>query len=217
MLNTMKVLYNLARLVRDPRRLDDVFEMASALSVPETVRPIVERLKQDPVLARAFADKHRLRPDLAALAALPPGTLGRVFADHMRENGLSLEAIPTLPGGDDHEFLRAHLYETHDVWHVVTGFATDFVSELGLQGFYLAQIPGPLPALLAATGFVRGALYDHSIIPTVTDDISRGYRMGKAARSLFGVRWDDLWAVPLVEVRRRFGLVVPEAPILRAA
>ena len=212
MLSNLKVLYNLARLVRDPRRLDDVFEMASALSVPETVGPIVERLKRDPVIARAFADRHRLRPDLAKLGELPPGTLGRVFADHMRDNGLSLDAIPTLPAADDHEFLRAHLYETHDVWHVVTGFATDFVAELGLQGFYLAQIPGPLPSLLAASGFVRGALYDHAIIPTVVDDLSRGYRMGKAARPFFGVRWDELWSVPLVDVRRRLGVVVDGAP-----
>jgi ubiquinone biosynthesis protein Coq4 len=128
-----------------------------------------------------------------------------------------LEAIPTLPGGDEHAFLRAHLYETHDVWHVVTGFATDFVAELGLQGFYLAQVPGPLPALLAATGFVRGAIYDRSIIPTVIDDLSRGYQMGKAARPLFGVRWDELWSVPLAEVRRRFGVLVDETPALRAA
>jgi ubiquinone biosynthesis protein Coq4 len=33
-------------------------------------------------------------------------------------------------------------YETHDIWHVVTGFHTDVAGELGLQAFYLAQFPG---------------------------------------------------------------------------
>ncbi len=204
---TMKVLYNLTRLVRDPRRLDDVFEMASALSVPETVGPIVDRLKKDPAIARAFADKHRLRPDLAALAELPPGTLGRVFADHMRANGLDPRSIPTLAASDDLEFVRAHLYETHDVWHAVTGFATDVAGELGLQAFYAAQAPGGLPLMLMAMGFLNTALYSMDDRERRLDAIARGWEMGRRAEPLFGVRWDRLWATPLDEVRRALGIV----------
>jgi ubiquinone biosynthesis protein Coq4 len=216
-LRTVKALYSLARLVADPTRLDDVFEMATALASPETMAPVVAELKTDPSVARAIARQHRVKFDLATLGQLPEGTLGRVFADHMAAANLDPAAIPTLPGGEPHEYVRAHLYETHDIWHVVTGFGTDFVGELGLQAFYLAQIPGPLPALLLAAGFLRNGLYDRALSAPLSEAITRGYAMGKAARPLFGVRWDELWETPMDEVRRELALAVAGAPAMPLA
>jgi ubiquinone biosynthesis protein Coq4 len=120
----------------------------------------------------------------------------------MRANGLDPKAIPTLPAGDDLAFLRAHLYETHDVWHVVSGFSTDVAGELGLQAFYAAQTPGGLPLALLAMGCLNTALYDMADREPRMTAIARGWEMGRSARPLFGVRWEALWAVPLDEVRR---------------
>jgi ubiquinone biosynthesis protein Coq4 len=39
------------------------------------------------------------------------------------------------------------------------------------------------------------------------DAIARGWDMGRRARPLFGTRWDQLWATPIDEVRRSFGVV----------
>ncbi|NVL83997.1 Coq4 family protein, partial [Escherichia coli] len=91
-------------------------------------------------------------------------------------------------------FLRAHLYETHDVWHVVTGFGTDWRAEIGLQAFYLAQIPGPLSAALLGVGCLRLAAYDMKSRDGVMDAVVRGWTMGKRARAFFGVRWNHLWS-----------------------
>lgn len=205
-LSAVRALYRLARLVRDPNRLNEVFEMADALGTPDALAPIVDELAKDPFAARALEERHRIRIDLAELRRLPEGTLGRAFAKHMDAAGLDPSALPTLPSTDRFLFFRAHLYETHDVWHVVTGFGVDYVGELGLQGFYLAQIPGALPALLVATGFVRGALYDHGVIRPFMEELVRGWRMGARAKTLFGVHWDELWATPLAEVRARLGI-----------
>jgi ubiquinone biosynthesis protein Coq4 len=50
------------------------------------------------------------------------------------------------------------------------------------------------------------------------DAVVYGWTMGKRARALFGVRWNDLWSVPLSEVRARLGVVVDEPDsITRAA
>ena len=38
------------------------------------------------------------------------------------------------------------------------------------------------------------------------DAIVRGYRLGQRAQPFFGVRWDELWARPLAEVRRELGV-----------
>ena len=36
-------------------------------------------------------------------------------------------------------FVSHRLHETHDIIHVLTGFGTDLVGEMGLQAFALAQ------------------------------------------------------------------------------
>ena len=205
-LRALKAFYSLARLVKDPNRLGEVFEMSDALATPDVIQPMVDRLAEDAVVARAFEERHRIRIDLAELRALPEGTLGRAFAEHMIAAKLDPSALPTLASDDAIAFFRAHLYETHDVWHVVTGFGTDVVGELGLQAFYQAQIPGALPSLLLAVGMLRSAIFDQELTVPFMEALVRGWRMGRAARPLFGVRWDDLWSTPLCDVRNQLGI-----------
>lgn len=210
-LHAVKTLYALGVLVRDPNQLQKVFDVADAMASPKLLQPMIDTLSRDAEGARAFAEKPRLRIDLAELRALPEGTLGRAFAEHMIANGLDPAALPHLPSTDDYSFVRAHLYETHDVWHVVAGFETDWPSEIGLQAFYLAQIPGPLPAALIAVGALRLALYDMESRDGVMNAVARGWSLGKRARPFFGVRWNELWSTPLSEVRARLGVAQDEA------
>ena len=209
-----KALYSLVQLVRDPNRLGEVFEMADALAEPEMLRDLVAQIAAENVAVdRALAERHRFAIDLAALRQLPEGTLGRAFADHMIAAGLDPSALPDLPSPDRPSFFRAHLYESHDVWHTVTGFGVDRWGEIGLQAFYLAQIGGGLPSLLLAVGFLRVALYEVDQGRALMDGIVKGYEMGKNAKPLFGVHWDELWAVPLAEVRARLGVVAADQPV----
>ena len=205
-LRALKAFYSLARLVKDPNRLGEVFEMSDALATPDALRPMVDRLTEDPVVARSFEERHRIRIDLAELRQLPEGTFGRAFAEHMIAAKLDPAALPTLASDDANAFFRAHLYETHDIWHVVTGFGTDVVGELGLQAFYQAQIPGPLPSLLLAVGLLRSAIFDQALTVPFMEALVRGWRMGKASRPLFGVRWAAYWTTSLDDVRRELGI-----------
>jgi ubiquinone biosynthesis protein COQ4 len=107
---------------------------------------------------------------------------------------------------DELDFVRAHLYETHDVWHVVTGFATDVPGELGLQAFYFAQLPGKLPTAILAAAFVNTLIKHFEEREPRMQEIVRGYLLGRQARPLFGVRWDALWSAPLAEVRAQLQL-----------
>jgi ubiquinone biosynthesis protein COQ4 len=204
-----KSLWSFVDLVKHPEHLDRVFEISEALvkqriDVLEKMRDVFVR---DPVGAAALRDQHRLTIDLAALSKLPVGTFGRTFADHMRKNGLDPADIPTLEGGDDLAFLRAHLYETHDIWHAATGYDTDVAGELGLQAFYAAQAPGGLPLMLLAMGFLNTAIYAMSDRERRLDAITRGWEMGRRAKPLFGVRWDRLWEKPTDEVRASLGIM----------
>ena len=44
-----------------------------------------------------------------------------------------------IPEKDEVDQLLAHLFSTHDLWHVATGFGNDDVGEVGLGAFYLVR------------------------------------------------------------------------------
>jgi ubiquinone biosynthesis protein COQ4 len=196
------------RLTQDLSRLDDVFNLGDGLVDAETVRAMLERGRADATGAAALRERPHVHLDLKQLRALPTGTLGREYALMMDRNGLDPASIPTLPDDDEGKYLRSHLYETHDLWHVATGFGTDVAGELGLQAFYQAQLPGKLPAAILAAGFLNTLVYSFAQRDVRLREIARGWILGRRSRPLFGVRWDDYLALPLDEVRARLGLDV---------
>jgi ubiquinone biosynthesis protein Coq4 len=97
-----------------------------------------------------------------------------------------------------------HLYQTHDIWHVFTGWGNDLPGEFGLGGFYCAQLKSPtffgyMTALLVLNVVMRRANLDE-----VLEAFSVGYRSGKHAQPLWGQDWDALWEVPIEELHARF-------------
>ena len=196
------------RLTRDMSRLDEVFRLGDGLVDDETIRAASECVRAHETGRAALRDRPHVHLDLAKLRALPTGTLGREYALMMDRNRLDPASIPTLPDDDEGKYVRAHLYETHDLWHVVTGFATDVAGELGLQAFYQAQLPGKLPAAILASGFLNTLFYSFRERDARLREIARGWLLGRRSRPLFGVRWDDYFALPLDEVRARLGVDV---------
>lgn len=194
------------RLVKDPNRLDEVFTIFDKLR--DTNRTMLQEVaddaRQTPTGASALKELPRIgKIDPAQLVKLPPGTLGRAHAEFLLLRNLDPSALPMKEAHDEPSYVEAHLYETHDVWHTVTGFETDVAGELGLQAFYLAQMPGKLPTALLAVGFLNTLLYAFGDRFRRMDAIVQGYRLGRRAQRLFGVRWAELWTTPLSEVRRR--------------
>jgi ubiquinone biosynthesis protein Coq4 len=195
-------------LLRDPSRLDMVFVMDRAMP-PEEREALLARIRGHEVARAALRERPRVGVDVAALARLPEGTLGRALADFLRANALDPRSIPTLAADDDGAFADAHLYETHDIWHAVTGFDADVAGEVGLQAFYAAQLGGRLPTLLLGGGILQAALREPGDFARRMDALTRGWEMGKRARQLFGVRWDRLWGEPLARVRADLNVAAP--------
>jgi ubiquinone biosynthesis protein COQ4 len=202
------------RLIEDPSQLDVVFELGRSALHGSTLPP---ELARPEVLAyvRAPEPPRPLEVDLEALRNLPERTLGRAFADWLAAHGFEPGDLMKYDGkhnqGDSEVVrYRTHLQSTHDLWHVLTGFDTDIDGEVGLQAFYLAQLDTPLaPIVMSAAmlGILRKGLNATSLM----DAITSGWRMGKAARPLFGVDWASLWSTPLAEVRARFGVAPVDA------
>lgn len=199
-----RALVSALKLIGDPNKLDQVFEIADDLATPEVLDSILGDIAKTASGKRAIEDRHRVGSlDLHVLGALPEGTLGKAFATHMLKNNLDPSALPNRPSNDAREFLQAHLYETHDIWHVATGFDADVAGELGLQAFYLAQLPLRLAPMLLGGGFFNTMLFAWNDRDRRMQAIVRGWLLGRRAKALFGVDWKGLWAMPLSDVRRQ--------------
>jgi len=200
-----KALWAYGRIVRDPNRLADVFSLSDALTNPVIMERIAANIRARGAAA-ALAEKHRIVVNLVELDKLPEGTFGRTYSMFMRQNGLTPDAIPHLESLDEYSFIRAHLYETHDIWHAATGFKSNVAGELGLQGFYASQIDGALPAAILAAGLLNTALTMPADRAERFEEIGRGIAMGARAKLFFGVKWDKLWDRPLATVREELSI-----------
>jgi ubiquinone biosynthesis protein Coq4 len=207
---TLRAMNGFWQLSQDPSKLERVFEIADSSETTKIHEEVAAHVRRHPRGARALRECPRIGTiDLGELAKLPEGTLGRVFADHMIANGLDPKAIPVpyvAPG--DVRYVKAHLRETHDVWHVVTGFDTDVAGEIGLQAFYLAQLPSRLSAVLIAMAFVHLATKNIDVRETLMNEIMRGWAIGKRAEPFFGFEWAKHWTTPIADVRRMLGVDV---------
>lgn len=167
---------------------------------------VVDTLERDPRTAGAIRERRPFGPiDLEALEALPPGTLGHVFAAHCRAASLDPNLVH-VPPDDRVGWLLNHLYQTHDIWHVVTGWGNDLPGEVGLGAFYAAQLRSPtffgyMMALVILNVISRRADLDE-----VFAAFTAGFRAGRRADPVFGADWSALLPLAIDEVRERFGI-----------
>jgi ubiquinone biosynthesis protein COQ4 len=209
-----RALLAYTRVVRNTKRLDEVLQFINSFLAAQGNKtlPLLQTFRDTPEGARALRDRTRIgRLDLDELAKLPPGTLGHELASHMRKHGLDPAALPVQEAHSDEEYVLAHLHETHDVWHVVTGLGVDDEGEQAIQAFYLAQSPSRVAVAILSMGFANTLLYalDQYIIRT--NGIARAWFLGRRAQSLLGVDWKTLWSTPLAEVRARYDIDIDAA------
>jgi ubiquinone biosynthesis protein Coq4 len=55
-------------------------------------------------------------------------------------------------------------------------------------------------------GLLNTAIYAMGERERRLEAITRGWQMGKSARTLFGVRWEELWNRPIADVRKLLGI-----------
>jgi len=199
------------RLLALPGHLPSIFGLVGALNTPAQLAAMRAHLRTHPHAAAALDAPFHLDLDVDALAALPSGTLGRAFADFVRAEGIE-PAVLTDQALGERDWIPVHLYECHDIWHVVLGVGTDVCSEVHLLSFMLAQLRHTrMPPIALAVALLRAALSDPGFtVAQVQDAIVAGARQAEHAQLLFGVNWSELWERELHDVRAELGLVGAE-------
>lgn len=195
------VARSLAVLLRDPGRLDQVLVMAQTINLPALGRAL-GRLDEDGAGRALLAERPRIdreHVDFDALARLPDGTLGREYVRFLTDHGITPDVFREPPdvGDERAAYVMLRLRQTHDLWHVLTGYAPDVQGEILLQAFTFAQLRAPSALVLATLGTLRwmGRWKGH------LRALARAFRRGRQARFLATFRWEDHWATPVDDLR----------------
>jgi len=159
-------------------------------------------------------------PNLDSLEKCAPGTLGAAYWRFILENKLSeqlaagyrsmheqfkgAKKLERMPGVLQYKVLRG--YQTHDIHHVLTGYAPDPIGEISLQAFGLAQNNFPYAGMWMAVVTAHMTFINPDLIQPALDGISDGWRFGRAAKNIQLVRFEDEFDRPLQDIQAEFGL-----------
>jgi ubiquinone biosynthesis protein COQ4 len=180
--------------------LEAVGELSYGLLDTRAFALMAEHLKRDPACAKLIDDRY-IPPahDLDRLLTYPENSLGYIYAAAMKKSGFDPNLHAGMTAKSDAHYVEMRLSQTHDIWHILTGFSTSGIGEIGLQAFHLPQFPYPLATMLIANSLIASTLSDPTQLPALIASIGQGWRMGETAQALFGQKWEESWEKPLTQ------------------
>lgn len=209
------VVRTLALMIQEPtaERVLALEWHLTRLATPADVDKYLSAMRSCPATAKMM-DERWLPPaySLDDLERCAPGTLGHAYRGHMIENDLRPDFFEAIDPSDDFAYARLRMYQTHDLWHAVTGYPTTVLGEIGIIGFYLghferhmgdrAGAAAAFSAILAGTTVLHAALIRQDRITHTFRALVEGWTRGQAAEPFFAVHWEEQWDRPLVDLRR---------------
>jgi ubiquinone biosynthesis protein COQ4 len=177
--------------------LEPVWELSTSLVDSAAFQQAIATLKTTPEVAALLAERYVAPPhDLEALLHYPPESLGYQYATAMQRAGFQ-SFTPAIELDSDSRYVEYRWQQTHDIWHLVTGFDVSEIGEIGLQAFYLAQFQLPLASLLIANALIATTVWQPETLSPLLSAIAQGWQMGKTARPLIAQKWEAAWEKPL--------------------
>ena len=202
------------RLMANPEATQEVFVILRAMRGRSGIT-LFRRFRESAMGARILAEKRNLfatLSDNAALAALPPGSLGRNYHCFMASENLSPEGL-VAPSqayrddlvSDDVALFRDRMRDTHDLTHILTGYGRDPLGELCLLAFMYAHTGNLGMALIVLMGFskVESKAARKAVI--------EAWRHGRKARWFADMDWETMLPQQLDALRQRFHVIRPTA------
>ena len=206
-LSKLLIVQSFTSMLFGDNSLDTVGELTYGLLETPAYDRLAQYLNRDPACAVLIRDRY-IPPahDLDALLTLPPDSLGYIYAAQMKKTGFDPNLHAGMTAQSDAEYVELRLSQTHDLWHIITGFNTSVVGEIGLQAFHLPQFPYPLATMLIANSLISTTLKTPEMLPQLLEAIAQGFQMGRAAKPLFAQKWEEGWEKPLTQWRAELNI-----------
>jgi ubiquinone biosynthesis protein COQ4 len=196
----MLIFKSFFAMLAGDQSLQAVDELSNALLETPAFDLAAQHLKRDPACAELISDRY-IPPahDLDKLLTYPENSLGYIYATAMKESGFDPYLHVDMTAESDAKYVELRLSQTHDIWHVLTGFDTSAIGEIGLQAFHLPQFPYPLATMLIANSLMSSTLLAPEELPSLLEAIAQGWQMGQTANALFAQKWEEAWDKPLTQ------------------
>lgn len=211
-------------LIANPDDTVQVFKIIRALSGNSGERAF-QRFLASEHGSKILAEKRSLVStlnDRESLMAMPAGSFGRAYADFTAREEISpaglVDASEAVPAEDgpicpDRELFGKRLRDSHDLWHVLTGYGRDLVGEGGLLAFTYGQTRNRGIGFIVAVAYLKAG----RVLPEQRPVIRDGFRRSKKADWLPGADWEALLPLPLDEARAILRIEpVGEYPVFRS-
>lgn len=202
----------------------NAFEVLKRLRSSKPMQRCLTILERDEASRTLIERRELLTPyPQDELIQLPKGSLGRVFAEVCKAMEYDINFYPkpdyfcNLDTAAD--YVNYRVLATHDIQHIVTGFALNGAGETGVISLSVQQFAFPGFAFLDLVSLLRTWLTaekpyrdiedKHEKIGTARyklDCIIKGMAMGEEAKPLFPVDWHALMPKNLEEVRQELGI-----------
>jgi ubiquinone biosynthesis protein COQ4 len=201
-----KAVEGFIAFVGNPNQTEAVFDIADGLRHTDLYGQFIEYAYADTSVAPILKERYLAsEPDLETLIQYPKDSLGKLYADVLKQAQLDPHFYRSIEIEDDYSYLALRMRQTHDIWHIVTGLGTDLSGELALQAFTLAQTHSPLSVALLSGGIAH-LLKVSGPIDSVVSDIYRGWSLGVKAKPFLAQKWEEAWEKPLEEWRQELNV-----------
>ena len=147
--------------------------------------------------------------DIERLIALPPGTLGRRYAELIVQQGYDPEFFRPRSIESEERWLTQRIATTHDIHHVVSGFGTEPAGESGVLAITAAQIGFPAYVLLNSAAALASFRFQTERFELLSRAIAHGHAIARQANCLVLAHWEDGWDRPISDWRAELGIVDP--------
>ena len=217
----LKAWSHMQKLLADKDDTEQAFHIIEALNGRAALSNL-ERFAASEAGADQLKRKEYLPPlldDHAWIRELPGGTVGRAYVDFMEQEGLSAQGLVdesekmrrTEPQFDDDlKWFSNRLRDTHDLYHVMTGYGRDVLGEACLLGFTYSQNPGR-GAIFIAFLTARQISKHQPKEARVMDCLWEGKRNGRVAEQLIREDIVALLHEPIEDARKRLNIKKPVA------
>lgn len=209
------------KLIENKEDTEQVFQIIEALNG----RSQVANLQ---AFASTEAGRHLLKrrehlppllDDHSWIRVLPEGTVGRAYVDFMEREGLTARGLVEESEkmgragsrfDDDLQWFGHRLRDTHDLFHVLSGYSRDALGEACLLGFTYSQNPGRgviFIAYMAARQLAKNLPKEARVM----DCLWEGKRNGKLASKIVREDVIALLHEPIEDARKRLNIRRPVA------
>ena len=214
----LRAIHNFQKLMKDKEDTALVFKIFESLPSKQ----FMERARdltlspQGEFLRASEANLPEILDDHASLRRTPKGSLAHAYCDFMEAEGLSAAGLvaeydrvgrPKYP--DLVEWFVNRSRDTHDLFHVLTGYGRDALGEQCVLLFTHGQSPSQGHLLIGYAGAANIAKMVRGSKAPVMGAVREAHRTGKGAPQLMAQPIRQLLERPLEEVRKDLRIPQP--------